>query len=93
MILECQFKLTFFRPKSRSKNKGEVQQVPTPTPQLVHEQDQDVVEQQSDDEDKMSTMKRLNAQRLGVALRNDYFFCLNKIMLYILGGGVWYVDY
>ena len=62
-----------FRPKSRSKNKGEVQQVPTPTPQLVYEQVQDDVEQQSDDEDKMSTMKRLNAQRLGVALRNDYF--------------------
>ena len=67
-----------FRPKSRSKNKGEVQQVPTPTPQLVHEQVQDDVEQQSDDEDKMSTMKRLNAQRLGVALRNDYFFVVIK---------------
>ena len=25
----------------------------------------------------MSTMKRLNAQRLGVALRNDYFYCFN----------------
>ncbi len=55
-----------------------MQQAPTPTPQLVHEQVQNDVEQQSDDEDKMSTMKRLNAQRLGVALRNDYFFVVIK---------------